>query len=88
MPVWQDGWRCCYLAAEGKLQKKEHSMKDEVKLVASSCGAGPCPSVHEDGEDYLVVGHLESPDRLPDGSVGEGEAVVRVPKSLVNITAR
>ncbi|MBC8435084.1 hypothetical protein H8D91_01135 [archaeon] len=72
-------------------------MKSKYKQVAGNCGIGECPAVYsscvvgscptiaEDGkEHYLVVGESleEIPDSLKD-KVGEGESVVRIPKSIL-----
>lgn len=52
------------------------------------CDTGPCPKVFDDGDegpDAVVQGYLVTdPDLLAQaGRVPEGEAVVRIPRSLL-----
>lgn len=55
------------------------------------CIGGACPGVHSDSGDYLIIGKLVEPNkaRLPDGislegKVGKNEALVRVPRELID----
>ena len=59
----------------------------EVTPVKYACIIGSCPAVFETENEYLVVGRQVSPEKLGldlERRVGPQEAVVAVPKKILN----
>ncbi len=60
-----------------------------VYEVRSNCGIGVCPSIHaeEHKDKYYVVGRQLNEKEIRDlglaKKVGKGEAIIEVPKSLL-----
>ena len=53
-------------------------------LADEACVGGGCPTVLQDGTDYVIVGATVSPDEPAlSGKVGPGESVVRISAELV-----
>ncbi len=61
-----------------------------TKLTSKEmCGIGACPLVYEakreSGEVYLIIGRQVNPlDAGLEGKVGEGEALVEIPRALID----
>jgi hypothetical protein len=54
-----------------------------IRFLGGDTGGGGSPRLYQDGDDYLVQGYaVTEPDLLAELNVPDGEAVVRVPKSL------
>jgi hypothetical protein len=56
-------------------------------LVRSICIIGSCPALYETENEYLVVGRQVPLDQLEEAvkrKVGSREAVVAIPKELLN----
>jgi hypothetical protein len=54
-----------------------------IRFLGGDTGGGGSPRLYQDGDDYLVQGYaVTEPELLAELNVPEGEAVVRVPKSL------
>lgn len=61
-----------------------YALKD-VTPKPYRCGIGSCPAVFERGNDYFIVGQRAEPSEFGlDDKVGQLEALVRVPKSLLS----
>jgi len=59
----------------------------EYRVIArSGCNGGTCPTVYEAshlGGDVLVQGYVVSPEEAAEVGVPAGEALVRVPRSML-----
>ena len=54
-----------------------------LRLLGGDTGAGGSPRLYQDGYDYIVQGYtVTEPQLLAELDIPEGEAVVRVPRSL------
>ena len=54
-----------------------------IRFLGGDTGGGGSPRLYQDGDDYLVQGYaVTEPELLAELNVPDGEAVVRVPKSL------
>lgn len=61
-----------------------------LRLLASTCSGGDCPTIYgTDGDDVLVQGYVVTdPDALAAIGAPEGEAVVRIPRYVLDRAAR
>lgn len=54
-----------------------------LRFLGGDTGGGGSPRLYQDGDDYLVQGYaVTEPQLLAELNIPEGEAVVRVPRSL------
>jgi hypothetical protein len=54
-----------------------------LRFLGGDTGNGGSPRLYQDGDDFLVQGYaVTEPELLAELNVPDGEAVVRVPKSL------
>jgi hypothetical protein len=54
-----------------------------IRFLGGDTGNGGSPRLYQDGDDFLVQGYaVTEPELLAELNVPDGEAVVRVPKSL------
>jgi hypothetical protein len=54
-----------------------------LRFLGGDTGNGGSPRLYQDGDDYLVQGYaVTEPQLLAELNVPDGEAVVRVPRSL------
>jgi hypothetical protein len=54
-----------------------------IRFLGGDTGNGGSPRLYQDGDDYLVQGYaVTEPELLAELNVPDGEAVVRVPRSL------
>ena len=59
-----------------------------IRFLGGDTGGGGSPRLYQEGDDYLVQGYtVTEPELLAELNVPDGEAVVRVPKSLVKYLA-
>jgi hypothetical protein len=59
-----------------------------IRFLGGDTGGGGSPRLYQDGDDYLVQGYaVTEPQLLAELDVPDGEAVVRVPKSLLKYLA-
>jgi hypothetical protein len=59
-----------------------------IRFLGGDTGGGGSPRLYQDGDDYLVQGYaVMEPQLLAELDVPDGEAVVRVPKSLLKYLA-
>ncbi|MGF7239112.1 MAG: hypothetical protein ACQSGP_29775 [Frankia sp.] len=55
----------------------------ELVRVAGACASGACPTVFStDGDDVVVQGYVVHDQMIQDG-LPQGEAVVRLPRSVI-----
>jgi hypothetical protein len=54
-----------------------------LRFLGGDTGNGGSPRLYQDGDDFLVQGYaVTEPELLAELNVPDGEAVVRVPRSL------
>ena len=54
-----------------------------LRFLGGDTGSGGSPRLYQDGDDYLVQGYtVTEPRLLAELDIPDGEAVVRVPRSL------
>jgi hypothetical protein len=59
-----------------------------IRFLGGDTGGGGSPRLYQEGDDYLVQGYtVTEPELLAELNVPDGEAVVRVPKSLLKYLA-
>ena len=60
-----------------------------IRFLGGDTGNGGSPRLYQEGDDYLVQGYaVTEAQMLAELNVPDGEAVVRVPKSLWKYLAR
>ncbi len=53
--------------------------------IYETCVVGDCPQVQENGDSYIIVGKRVEPSEVGlEGGVAEGEALIEVPKKLID----
>ncbi len=61
-----------------------YELKD-ITPEGERCVFGACPSIYEVKESYFIVGQVVNPSDFGlEGKVGEGEALVMIPKKVVD----
>ena len=57
-----------------------------MKIKAQSCPIAGCPTIIENGEEYIIVGKILNDAELDQikNKVGEGETAVKIPKNLID----
>lgn len=61
-------------------------MLQRIRKVAGPCDDGPCPAIHETNQPTVmaVQGYIPAPEDAAAMGLPEGEAVVLVPRSLLD----
>ena len=58
---------------------------EEVTPEKMRCAAAVCPQIHKGEDNYLIVGEQINPSDFGlEKKVGKGEALIRVPKALID----
>lgn len=77
--VTQDRDRCCIGGCPGVYEL------EDITPEAERRGIGACPSIHEARNAYFIVGRVVKPaDFGLEGKVGKTEALVMIPKRVVD----
>jgi hypothetical protein len=59
-----------------------------LRFLCGTTGSGGSPRLYQDGDDYIVQGYaVTEPQLLAELHIPDGEAAVRVPRSLWNYLA-
>ena len=61
------------------------SIYEEVTPKNMQCVLTACPQIHKGNDSYLIVGEQVNPSDVGlEGKVGEGEVLIKVPKTLID----
>ena len=59
--------------------------KPLYKASNELCGIGACPTIQEQEDSYLIIGKQIDPQEAGlVGKVGQGEALIKVPRELID----
>ena len=72
--------RCCVGPCPAIYEVERVTPKDIQCL-----GGLGCPGIYQDGESYLIIGTFVKPEEAGlEGKVGKNEALIKVPKKLID----
>jgi hypothetical protein len=77
----------CRREISGKEEREGKSMA--LRFLGKETQSGNSPTLWADGHDYVIQGFTLTPETLAEvGRIPEGEAVIRVPKKLMEHLAK